>query len=73
MKQSVPPAVIAVAVVILIAIVGFLFFKFTGTDGGARPTQEQADSGPKIGNKRFPGAAPMGASGGGGGTAKTGE
>ncbi len=71
MKKSVPPAVIVVAVVVLVGIVGFLFVKFTGTDGGARPSPEQAESGPKIGNRRFPGAAPAGA--GGGGATKTGD
>ena len=70
MKKSVSPAVIAVAVAILVIVIGFLFYKNTGTDGGSRPTQAQTESGPKIGNKRFPGVAPAAGGGGGG---KTGE
>ncbi len=62
MKKEIPPAVMIVAAVVLLGIIGFVFMKMTGTDGGARPTAEQAESGPKIGNRRFPGAAPAGAS-----------
>jgi hypothetical protein len=62
MKKEVPPAVMIVAGIVLLGIIGFVFMKMTGTDGGARPTAEQAENGPKIGNKRFPGVAPAGGS-----------
>ncbi|MCX6382309.1 MAG: hypothetical protein NT023_23000 [Armatimonadetes bacterium] len=76
MKKQVSP--VAVGIVIAVALVAIIFFfmKSSGSPSGNRPTAAQANSGPSIGGKHFPGAAGAGGGGGGatpGGGAKGGE
>lgn len=76
MKKQVSPVVIGVVVAVALVGIIFFFMKSTGTPEGKRPNAEQSNSGPAIGGKHFPGAAPAGGGGGGapsGGGAKGGE
>ena len=60
MKKEINPAVAGVVVaVIALIIIGVIFFKTQGSDGGARPTASQMVKGP--GGKMIPGGpAPAG-------------
>ncbi len=73
MKKQVSPLVMGIVVVVAVVIIGFFFVKNTGTPSGNRPTAEQANSGPSIGGKHFPGVAPAGGGGGGGNAPASGK
>lgn len=73
MKKQLSPVAVGVVIVVALLAITVVFMKNTGAPQGSRPTAEQANSGPSIGGKHFPGAAGTGGGAATGNGGKSGE